>query len=521
MVIERLEQQLEEARINAEEQQAVIAGFRWEVEEQEIERQDVIRQRDDAERRAAAALDALQAATAQSLSNNPAQSSSDKLVLDPVEEAQLEELQIEEHQKPGSSAGQSSLAASTPIDPSSRSLPPAMRSMPPATRKQALAVIAQGADHQKLAASEAWRIVEEQLERFGGPTGWSWSSDGRGAATDAGSAHYIRFGGAQVEALLCDYDLVDARYLVALGEANGVVPPWRDVPDCARINQQTAWRLRAWNQPFSLPVLVLSYPWLDKVRSICAYLPASESATADSLPLLLFRCTPRSPSLKEHPDKAGETLRRILPILRAMVAEAQRHATYATVGVMWDFMSCPQGERTPEEQKRFERCLKRINHWYALPFTIVLAVTTELPCGVEHMNKNPYSARGWCFFEKHMASLVKDDGCFWDLALHHEGEQIDFDRCQMTLKFSRLPPTSPPTVEKQLREGVASGSLVFTNDSDLDRVVERYAQGFVEAFDALEDGNKIIHYQKLGWGDDEVETLLATLAYMGSHCAKE
>ena len=53
MVIERLEQQLEEARINAEEQQAVIAGFRWEVEEQEIERQDVIRQRDDAERRAA------------------------------------------------------------------------------------------------------------------------------------------------------------------------------------------------------------------------------------------------------------------------------------------------------------------------------------------------------------------------------------------------------------------------------------------------------------------------------------
>lgn len=284
MVIESLKQDLEEARLTAEEQEAVIAGYRWEVEEQEIERQEVICQRDAAERRAAAALDTLQALTAQPSSDMRAQSSSssDKLVLDSLEETQLEELQIEEHQKRGSSAGQSSLAVSTAIDPSSRSLPPTTRSMPPAARKQAVALIAEGAEHQNLAASEAKRIFEDQLARF----------DGGGGAMEAASAHYKRFGGAQVEALLCDYDLVDARYLVALGEANGVVLPWRDVPDCARINQQTAWRLRAWNKPFSLPVLVLSYPWLDKVRSIGAHLPASDRSMADGLQPFFFSAGP-------------------------------------------------------------------------------------------------------------------------------------------------------------------------------------------------------------------------------------
>ena len=81
-----------------------------------------------------------------------------------------------------------------------------------------------------------------------------------------------------------------AQRVAVLGEAGGVVPRWQDVPAAARINAASVWRLRCWGQMYSLPVLVLSYPWLDR----------------------------------HHPDKHGATLRRILPILRACRQQAQR-----------------------------------------------------------------------------------------------------------------------------------------------------------------------------------------------------
>ena len=111
----------------------------------------------------------------------------------------------------------------------------------------------------------------------------------------------------QLEPLLANIDLIDAHYLIALAEAGGVVPRWQDVPDAARINADTVWRLRC---GYRLPILVLSYPRLDR----------------------------------HHPDKNGATLRRILPILRACHEEAQQAYgdAHATFGIFWDYMSLPQ-----------------------------------------------------------------------------------------------------------------------------------------------------------------------------------
>ena len=65
-------------------------------------------------------------------------------------------------------------------------------------------------------------------------------------------------GGAAMEAMLPFVDLVDCQYLITLGEAGGVVPRWQEVPECARINEKNVWRLRAWGQAYSCPVLCLS-----------------------------------------------------------------------------------------------------------------------------------------------------------------------------------------------------------------------------------------------------------------------
>ena len=118
---------------------------------------------------------------------------------------------------------------------------------------------------------------------------------------------YTMFGLRPLEPLLASIDLIDAAYLIALGEAGGVVPRWQDVPAAARINAASVWRLRGFNQ--GVPILVLSYPWLDR----------------------------------HHPDKHGATLRRILPILRACREEAlESGGVHCTFGVFWDYLSFPQ-----------------------------------------------------------------------------------------------------------------------------------------------------------------------------------
>ena len=67
-----------------------------------------------------------------------------------------------------------------------------------------------------------------------------------------------RFGGPMVEQLLEKMPLVDAQYLVALGEAGAVVPRWQLLPEVAKIGPHNKWRLRCWGRESSLPVLVLS-----------------------------------------------------------------------------------------------------------------------------------------------------------------------------------------------------------------------------------------------------------------------
>ena len=260
------------------------------------------------------------------------------------------------------------------------------------------------------------------------------------------------FSNYAMEPLLKHTDLIDVNYLIALSEAGGVVPRWQDVPDCARINATNGsfWRLRCHNAKYALPVLVLSYPWLDT----------------------------------DHPDRFGDTLRRILPILKACLKESQAQGgKHATFGVLWDFMSLPQGaDRTPEMLERFEKALGSINEWYAHPYTVVLAVTTPLPTGVSYTNTRAYSSRGWCHFERRISALVKKNGLLWDLSRLDEGAETTFKDCCEDLKPKREDFVNPEKVARELREGVESGALAFTETADVDIVIEQYELGFAKYF---------------------------------------
>ena len=108
--------------------------------------------------------------------------------------------------------------------------------------------------------------------------------------------------------------LIDARYLIALAQLGGTVPSWEDTPKVAKMEQRHVWRLRSWSGFGSLPILVLSCPWLDRA----------------------------------HPDPIGYSLRRMLPVIKAMVKAAEGWGgAHATIGVFWDYMSLPRADPPP------------------------------------------------------------------------------------------------------------------------------------------------------------------------------
>ena len=146
-------------------------------------------------------------------------------------------------------------------------------------------------------------------------------------------------------------------------------------------------------------------------------------------------------------------------------------------------------------------------------------MTTPLPKGAEYTNKREYGGRGWCYFEKRISSLVKDESCLWDLSKHEQGKRMSFDDCTVNLKAGRAPFVSPEVVARELSEGVASGALGFTAGADQDVVSKLYEKGFVKAFETARDmGASIIFYTDLGWGSEEAPVLAEAIKYAHEHC---
>ena len=308
------------------------------------------------------------------------------------------------------------------------------------------------------------------------------------------------YGGCALESLLEHTPLIDLEYLVALAEGGGVMPCGRqNVPPAAFITKRNVWRLKLWGKATnkdSLGVLVLSYPWLDWF----------------------------------HPDRLGAQLRRLLPFLTAMLAEAKRDSPHCTVGVMIDFLCLPQIKpfATEEDGARFGVSLKAINAWYFHKRTTTLLVTNPPPEGADYSNTRLHRDRGWCFFEQAASMVVKDSRCLLDFGAYEGATEFsDFfdgpDTCLGQMTAGRKPPIAPDAFGERMRARVASGALTFTANADKDFVIGQYEAGFVAAINRVAAGpydkKRWLFFADLGWGDAEAAELELALRYAAAKCA--
>jgi hypothetical protein len=305
--------------------------------------------------------------------------------------------------------------------------------------------------------------------------------------------------GGAVESLLEHTPLIDLEYLVALADGGGVMPCGRqNVPPAAFITKRNLWRLKLWGTAKlkgSLGVLVLSYPWLDWF----------------------------------HPDRLGAQLRRLLPFLKAMLAEAKEDSPHCTVGVMVDFLCLPQKPfATEEDGARFDVSLTAINAWYFHKHTITLLVTNPPPDGADYSNKRLHCDRGWCFFEQAASMLVKDNECLLDLGVYEGATEFsdcwgaDPGTCLGQMKAGRKPPIAPDAFNEQMRARVASGELNFTSKAEMEFVIGQYEAGFVAAINRVAAeplDTRLLVFEKLGWGDAEAAELRLALQYAAAKCA--
>ena len=344
------------------------------------------------------------------------------------------------------------------------------------------------------AAKAAQRIGEVAAAAEAAP------EEERAAATyDDGRKLWDMYGGGAIEPLLEHTPLIDLEYLVALAEGGGVMPCGRqNVPPAAFITERNLWRLKLWNKAndkVSLGVLVLSYPWLDWF----------------------------------HPDRLGAQLRRLLPFLKAMLAEAKRDSPHCTVGVMIDFLCLPQKPfATEEDGARFGVSLKAINAWYFHKYTYTLLVTNPPPEGADYSNTRLHRDRGWCFFEQAASMVVKTNYCLLDFGAYEGATEFgDFwndgpDTCLGQMKAGRKPPIAPDAFGERMRARVASGELTFTANADMGFVIGQYEAGFVAAINRVAAeplDTRLLVFEKLGWGDAEAAELRLALQYAAAKCA--
>ena len=214
---------------------------------------------------------------------------------------------------------------------------------------------------QAAAAAEAAAMQEARVEKLKAVTDAERKPKGDDDLWTKG-------GGGAIAQLMETTPLIDLEWVIDLIELGGTVPRCQDVPNAAVLTASTVWRLAIGADFQQLPVLVLSYPWLDFW----------------------------------HPDRLGAQLRGLLKLFKAYLKFLRgKHGPHCTVGLMMDFLCLPQKPFTTDaERARFGESLHSINEWYFHPCTTVLVVSTPPPEGAKYTNTRLHEARGWCYFEK-------------------------------------------------------------------------------------------------------------------------
>eukprot|EP00966_Prymnesium_polylepis_P228084 5277882-Prymnesium_polylepis.1 len=114
-------------------------------------------------------------------------------------------------------------------------------------------------------------------------------SSASSSSASSSSAHRSVTWPEPLREALKDTTLVDAAWLSALAKRGGIIPRCQDVPKKAKVTLND---MQEWSDYFTLPLLVISYPWLGR----------------------------------NHPDERGEQLQRIAFVFSAFARQAETDA---------------------------------------------------------------------------------------------------------------------------------------------------------------------------------------------------
>ena len=293
------------------------------------------------------------------------------------------------------------------------------------------------------------------------------ASSASAAEKDASSNAWMLAAGRHAEPLLFKLGLVDAQYLLALADAGAMsVPRWHEVPPQARIDSEDAWKLRSFDNVSSgLPILFVAEP-------LCHDQPKFSQ---------------------------GKALMSIMPILRAMVKEAKKHAPHGTVAVFWPHMCIPPGdaEGTAGNEQRMQ-VLSGMAELITHPFTIIAMMpdhprsfpvklpSVGAPGGrpkrrlsdtameavasvvQRHASEDGKPSCGWCYVAHALGGLSKQGWCLWDLSRYKKTPKPQgFAKLSKEIRArTRTPPWSPERFGRELEACVQSGTLSFDHKGD-------------------------------------------------------
>lgn len=279
----------------------------------------------------------------------------------------------------------------------------------------------------------------------------------------------------------CPIRLLDARFLIALAKAGGMLDRRQALPEGAFFDLP---RLKRESWGFggaSLRVLIVLMPHLQL----------------------------------DHPDPKGAQLRSLAAILESFVADdGGSYAVYLSYCSL--LQPGPDGEpRTPTEARLCELALKGLTDLYSHPATWLLEMTSlpsdfpeaydlddgVLPAGFPPAT--PFMERGWHYAESMATKLSKNATMILDCGKFVEGDdEAPFledvvDDC----KGSRPPPLTIDDFRATL------ATKAFMRPADYEVACAMYTSCFEDKFRPSQE----LVYDKLGWGDEEVVALCKVL----------
>ena len=107
-----------------------------------------------------------------------------------------------------------------------------------------------------------------------------------------------------------------------------------------------------------------------------------------------------------------------------------------------------------------------------------------------------------------MSTMVKDMDALIDTS-KLTGDETWVNNLLKLGKADRSPPIAPDAFRDMLTSGVADGSIKFTNSGDVEVVAGIYERAFLDEMSSA----TTLNYTNLGWGDEQIKTLSAALAF--------